>query len=65
MGEGVCHKCFAWMLIAVGATLILVTVYTTWNIWIVIGALLVLKGILKLAKPMCAHCEGKPAVKKK
>jgi len=65
MGEGVCHQCFAWMLIAVGAILVLVTVYTTWNIWIVIGALFIIKGILKLAKPMCPHCEVKPTGKKK
>lgn len=65
MEDGICHKCFGWKLIAIGAVLVAVRMYTTWDIWIVLGALLVLKGVLKLANPKCPHCEIKPANKKK
>ena len=63
--EGICNKCWAIKWIVLGIILILVRLYTTWDIWVVLGALFVLKGILKLVKPTCGHSEEKQAEKKK
>ncbi len=60
---GVCIKCHAWMFIVFGLILVINQLYTEWDIWVVLGVLLILKGILKLIKPTCPHVEG-PAAKK-
>lgn len=46
-------KHFAAKLIVAGAIIILVRLYTSWDIWVVIGALMILKAILLLCHPAC------------
>ena len=62
--DGYCGKCHAAKFIVVGIVLILVKWYTQWDIWVVLGVLLVLKGIMKLAMPTCSHCKPSMAMKK-
>ena len=60
---GVCGKCMAGKFIVVGAVVLATAVYLPMYIWHVLGVLLVLKGVLKLAMPMgCGHCQ--PEMKK-
>ena len=60
---GVCGKCMAGKFIVVGAVVFATAVYWPMYIWHVLGILLVLKGVLKLAMPMgCGHCA--PEMKK-
>ncbi len=49
-------------MLIVGIVLILVRLYTGWDIWVVIGAILVIKALLILLIPGC--CEA-PTTKKK
>ncbi|MDP2749205.1 MAG: hypothetical protein Q8O89_00040 [Nanoarchaeota archaeon] len=58
MEECCTPQCKAMKLLIAGLILILVTVYTTWNIWIVIGAMMVIKAIIMFAMPNCP-CHGK------
>lgn len=62
---GICTKCMAAKLIVVGLVLIINQLYFGWDVWIVIGVLIVLKGVLKLVKPTCPHCEEPPKKGKK
>lgn len=54
---GICVKCYAAKCIVAGIILIAARLYTEWDIWVVVGTLLVLMGILRLAKPSCPHCK--------
>ena len=64
--DGVCGKCHAAKFVVVGLVLIANQLWLKWDIWVVIGALLVLKGIMKLAMPGgCGHCSEMPAKKGK
>ena len=64
--DGVCGKCWGVKYIVVGLILIANQQWFQWSWWLVIGALLVLKGVLKLAMPMgCGHCQTMPAKKGK
>ena len=64
--DGVCGKCHATKFIVVGLVLIANQLWLKWDIWVVIGALLVLKGVMKLAMPGgCGHCREMPAKKGK
>ena len=61
--DGYCGKCHAGKLIVFGLILVANQLYLKWDIWVLIGALFVLKGIMKMAMPSCGHC--KPMAMKK
>ena len=63
--EGMCAKCHAGKLVVFGIILIVNQLYIGWDIWVVIGALFVLKGLMKFAMPMCSHCKGSMTAMKK
>ncbi|MBU0461133.1 MAG: hypothetical protein KJ574_00960 [Nanoarchaeota archaeon] len=52
-------QCTAMKLLVFGIVLILVRMYTTWDIWIVIGALLIIKAIMLFIMPICPCIKGK------
>jgi len=59
MNQGLCYKCFSCMLIVLGVVFILVRAYRPlWDMWVVIGMILIAKGLFHLAKPTC-NCEDK------
>ncbi|MBL7054972.1 hypothetical protein ISS05_04410 [Candidatus Woesearchaeota archaeon] len=51
-------KCMAAKLLVLGAVLILVRLYTAWDIWVVIGTLLVIKALVIFIMPSCG-CQKK------
>ena len=64
--DGVCGKCWGAKWIVVGLVLVLVRwFYPLWDIWLGIGVLVLLKGVMKLAMPMCGHCQPSPMQKGK
>ncbi|MBS3079148.1 hypothetical protein J4218_03435 [Candidatus Pacearchaeota archaeon] len=58
MDECCTPKCKAVKFLVLGLILILVTLYTPWNIWVVLGVLLIIKAIIMFFMPNCA-CHGK------
>ncbi len=55
--EGMCAKCMAGKLIVMGAIVVATAVYWPMYIWHVLGGLLILKGVMKMAMPGgCGHC---------
>lgn len=50
------HKWKACMLLVLGLVLVLVPLYTTWNVWVVLGVLLILKSVKMFVMP-CHCCE--------
>lgn len=59
-------KCWAMKMVVVGVIIILVRLLTTWDIWIVLGTLAIIKGLIMFFMPACpCKCEAKPAAKKK
>jgi hypothetical protein len=63
MGECV-PQCKGAMLLVAGIVII-AAVYMNWNIWYVIGILLIIKGGVKLMCPVCKCGECKVEMKKK
>ncbi len=66
--DGACGKCWAAKYILFGVVLFVASWYAKSNgdvyiIWYTLAALLVLKGIIKMAKPCCPHCEAMPMKK--
>lgn len=62
--DGVCGKCWGAKFIVAGAVVLGTAIYWPDKIWHVLGALLILKGVMKLAMPMCGHCQPEKKSKK-
>ena len=57
--EGVCGKCWGTKFLVIGIVVLLTAIYWPMYIWHVLGVLLILKGVMKLAMPMgCGHCQA-------
>jgi len=56
-------QCTAMKFLVFGAILILVRLYTQWDIWVVLGALLIVKGLLLFIMPKCC-CQAEAPKKK-
>ena len=63
--DGVCAKCHSAKFIVVGIVVLATAVKWPGKIWHVLGALLILKGLIKLAMPTCGHCKEMPMKKGK
>jgi len=46
-------QCKALKLLVIGIVLVLARLYTAWDIWVVIGTILVIKAIILLIRPIC------------
>jgi hypothetical protein len=46
-------QCIAVKLLIIGIVLILVRMYTTWDIWVVIGTILIIKALMMFIMPTC------------
>ena len=57
-------KCMAVKMLVLGLVLILVRLYTAWDIWVVLGAILIIKAIAMFFMPTCA-CNVDTKKKKK
>jgi hypothetical protein len=56
-------KCMAVKLLIIGLILILVRLYTAWDIWVVLGAILIVKAVVLFFMPKCS-CNIKTKKKK-
>jgi membrane-bound ClpP family serine protease len=63
MDECCSPRCWAAKLLVVGIILILVRLYTVWDIWVVLGVLLIIKAIIMFIMPTCM-CQTKSSKKK-
>ena len=62
--DGICGKCRAAKFIVLGLILVANQWWFKWDIWVVIGVLLIIKGLMKLAMPSCGHCKSEAPAKK-
>ena len=62
---GVCSKCMGWNYVIFGLLLVLNQMQGWTDTWKLIGILLILKGLLKMFKPSCGHCDEMPMKKGK
>lgn len=64
--DGICSKCWGGQYIVLGVVVFVVAWKWPMYIWHVLGALLVIKGLMKLAMPGgCGHCAEMPVKKGK
>ena len=47
-------QCIATKMLLFGIILIAVRLYTSWDIWVVLGTLLIIKAIITYIMPVCA-----------
>lgn len=52
-------KCKSMKLLIMGIVIILLDKYTQWDLWLVVGVLLILKAVLVLFMPKCPYCSPK------
>ena len=57
-------QCMAVKLLIIGIVLILVRYFTSWDIWIVLGAILIIKAVIMFFMPVCS-CSCSTTKKKK
>ena len=53
-----CSKCMGGNYIVLGLLIYLNQMYVWMDAWKFIGVLLIVKGLLKMVKPSCGHCDS-------
>jgi len=56
--------CIGAKLLVMGLVLILVRIYTQWDIWVVLGVILIIKAVMMFIMPVCA-CNRDSKAKRK
>jgi hypothetical protein len=51
---------WAWKMLIVGLVFILARLYTTWDIWVVIGVLMIIKALMMFMMPVKKQAEDMP-----
>lgn len=54
---GVCPRCHAGMMLMVGIVILINAYWPFANWWVLVGWLLVIKGLMKMVVPCCPHCK--------
>ena len=54
---GYCNKCKGGMLLVAGILVLVNYFWAKFDWWVFVGAILVLKGLSKMAMPMCSCCK--------
>ncbi|MEK6819049.1 MAG: hypothetical protein AABY10_03895 [Nanoarchaeota archaeon] len=54
---GACPKCHAVVCLIIGIIFLINSYWPFSDWWMLIGILLVIKGVLKLLMPCCSHCK--------
>jgi len=58
--ESCCKNMWAWKMLIVGLVFILARLYTTWDIWVVIGVLMIIKALMMFMMPVKKQAEDMP-----